>query len=143
MDKAFSYSIDAGLMDLADVAGNVQDGCHIASMGGFWMTLIYGFAGMRDAGGRISFAPKVPERLGGLRFPLQIRGQRLEVDLTPTSATYVVRGAAALSIAHEDELVELEPDVPVTLEVRRRPPGDGALPVSAATDVESASSAAR
>jgi alpha,alpha-trehalose phosphorylase len=142
MDKAFSYSIDAGLMDLADVAGNVQDGCHIASMGGFWMTLIYGFAGMRDAGGRISFAPKVPERLGGLRFPLQIRGQRLEVDLTPTSATYVVRGAAALSIAHEDELVELEPDVPVTREVRR-PPGTGAPPVSAASDVESASSAAR
>ena len=66
MDKAFSYSIDAGLMDLADVAGNVQDGCHVASMGGFWMTLIYGFAGMRDAGGRISFAPKVPVAARGV-----------------------------------------------------------------------------
>ena len=143
MDKAFGYSIEAGLMDLADVAGNVQDGCHIASMGGFWMTLIYGFAGMRDTGGRISFAPKVPPRLGGLRFALQIRGQRLEVDLTPASATYVLRGEAALSIAHEDELVELEPDVPVTREVRRRPvdgaspavaaaPGAGAVPSSSA-----------
>ena len=82
-DKAFGYSMDAGLMDLADVAGNVQDGCHIASMGGFWMTLIYGFAGMRDFGGRITFAPKVPERFGGLRFPLEIRGRRLEVDPDP------------------------------------------------------------
>ena len=137
MDKAFSYSIDAGLMDLADVAGNVQDGCHIASMGGFWMTLIYGFAGMRDTGGRISFAPKVPERLGGLRFPLQIRGQRLEVDLTPTSATYVVRGEASLRIAHEDELVKLEPDVPVTRAVRRRPRADGeASSVTASSGAE-------
>ena len=132
MDKAFSYSIDAGLMDLADVAGNVQDGCHIASMGGFWMTLIYGFAGMRDAGGRISFAPKVPEPLGSLRFPLEIRGQRLEVDLTPASATYVVRGEAPLTIVHEDELLELEPEVPVVREVRRRPVGAGSPAVAAA-----------
>jgi trehalose/maltose hydrolase-like predicted phosphorylase len=29
-------------MDLADVGGNVKDGCHIASMGGTWMMLTYG-----------------------------------------------------------------------------------------------------
>ena len=141
MDKAFSYSIDAGLMDLADVAGNVQDGCHVASMGGFWMTLIYGFAGMRDTGGRISFAPKVPERLGGLRFPLQIRGQRLEVDLTPTSATYTLKGAAPLTIVHEDEMVELAPDVPSTCEVRRRPQAAGeASSATASSAAETAAS---
>lgn len=130
MDKAFNYSINAGLMDLANVAGNVQDGCHIASMGGFWMTLIYGFAGMRDVGGNISFAPKVPERLGGLRFALQIRGQRLEVDLTPASATYAIRGEEAQIIAHEGELLELQPDAPVTREIRRRAPGDSAAAVA-------------
>ena len=139
MDKAFSYSIDAGLMDLANVAGNVQDGCHIASMGGFWMTLIYGFAGMRDTGGRISFQPKVPERLGGLRFPLQIRGRRLEVDLTPTSATYVVRGEAPLTIVHEDELVELEPEVPATREVRPRLQAGLEVPAATASGAGSAS----
>ena len=85
MEKAFTYSIDAGFMDLADVAGNAHDGCHIASMGGFWMTLIYGFAGMRDNGGRITFAPRVPPELGSLRFPVEIRGQRLEVELTPAT----------------------------------------------------------
>ena len=85
-------------MDLADVAGNVQDGCHIASMGGFWMTLIYGFAGMRDTDGRLSFAPKVPEKLGGLRFPLEIRGQRLEVDSDPDVRD--LRGAGGGLAAH-------------------------------------------
>ena len=118
-DKAFSYSIEAGLMDLADVAGNVQDGCHIASMGGFWMTLIYGFAGMRDFGGRVTFAPKVPERLGGLRFRLRICGGRLEVDLTPTTATYLLKGDGPLPIAHEGEVIELQPDVPVKRDVKR------------------------
>ena len=36
-------------------------GAHIASIGGTWMALIYGFAGMRDAGGRVSFRPSLPE----------------------------------------------------------------------------------
>ena len=122
-EKAFTYSIDAGFMDLADVAGNVHDGCHIASMGGFWMTLIYGFAGMRDYGGRITFAPRVPPQIGSLRFPLAIRGQRLEVDLTPAAATYLLKGTRALTIGHEGEVVELRPDVPVTRVVSPPPPG--------------------
>jgi alpha,alpha-trehalose phosphorylase len=45
----------AVLMDLADVGGNVKDGVHIASIGGTWMAIVYGLAGMRDYGGRISF----------------------------------------------------------------------------------------
>ena len=117
MEKAFTYSIDAGFMDLADVAGNAHDGCHIASMGGFWMTLIYGFAGMRDNGGRITFAPRVPPELGSLRFPVEIRGQRLEVELTPQRATYLLKGTRSLTIGHEGEIMELRPDTPVTREV--------------------------
>jgi alpha,alpha-trehalose phosphorylase len=119
-EKAVQYSIDAGLMDLADVAGNVKDGCHIASMGGFWMTLIYGFAGMRDNQGEIHFNPRVPEQLGSLKFPLEIRGRRLEVVLTTTSATYIVRGEESLTIYHEDELIELTPNVPATRGVTRQ-----------------------
>ena len=113
-EKAFKYSTDAGLMDLADVAGNVHDGCHIASMGGFWMTLIYGFAGMRDFRGEIRFAPRVPEALGRLRFPLEIRGQRLEVEMTPAEATYTLTGDTPLVIVHEGDVLELAPGVSVT-----------------------------
>ena len=50
-DKAIRYGMAALLMDLADVGGNVKDGCHIASMCGTWMMLTYGFAGMRDNDG--------------------------------------------------------------------------------------------
>ena len=49
MEKAIRYGMAALLMDLADVGGNVKDGCHIASMGGTWMMLTYGW---RHAGRR-------------------------------------------------------------------------------------------
>ena len=47
-EKAIEYLRYALWMDLADVHANVEQGCHIASMGGTWMAVIYGVAGMRE-----------------------------------------------------------------------------------------------
>jgi alpha,alpha-trehalose phosphorylase len=113
-DKALEYGRYAALMDLADIGGNVKDGCHIASMGGTWMIFPYGFAGMRDYDGRISFKPRIPERWQKLRFPLTIRGQQLLVDIDRESATYLLRDGLALVIEHEGEEIKLSKGVPVT-----------------------------
>jgi len=69
MDKAIRYGMAALLMDLADAGGNVKDGCHIASMGGTWMMLTYGFGGMRDSDGMLSFWPRrAPEEISAIVF---------------------------------------------------------------------------
>ena len=82
IDKAIRYGMAALLMDLADVGGNVKDGCHIASMGGTWMMLAYGLAGMRDDDGTLSFWPRrAPEDNATLRFPVTYRGQMLQVEI--------------------------------------------------------------
>ena len=81
MDKAIRYGMAALLMDLADVGGNVKDGCHIASMGGTWMMLTYGFGGMRDHDGTLSFWPRRAPENAILRFPLTYRGQMLEIEI--------------------------------------------------------------
>ncbi len=114
-ERAAEYAWYGALMDLADVAGNVQDGCHIASMGGTWMAVIYGLAGMRDWNGHVSFRPKVPQRVEGFRFPLTIQGQVLEVNIQQEATTYALREGDGLVIRHEDEEVRLSPDVPVVV----------------------------
>ncbi|MDP6560010.1 MAG: glycosyl hydrolase family 65 protein, partial [Candidatus Binatia bacterium] len=116
-DMAIEYGRDAILMDLADVQGNVKDGCHIASMGGTWMACVYGFAGMRDYGGELSFRPRLPGRLVRLCFPLQVRGHVLRVDVNLASVTYTLEKGSTLKIAHYDEMVALEKDAPVTLPI--------------------------
>jgi alpha,alpha-trehalose phosphorylase len=120
VDKALRYTHDAALMDLADIGGNVEDGCHIASMGGTWMALVYGFAGMRDHEGCLSFHPRLPKEMDGLRFQLTVRGQMLDVDIDkPTHAvTYKLRAGKGLTIAHCGEEVHLVECTPVTLEMR-------------------------
>jgi alpha,alpha-trehalose phosphorylase len=116
MEKGREYARYGALMDLADVAGNVKDGLHIASMGGTWMAIVYGLAGMRDHEGRIHFRPRVPETLGRVHFPLTIRGQLLDVDIQKDSVTYSLRDGDELVIWHEEKEIRLTPEAPVSVQ---------------------------
>jgi alpha,alpha-trehalose phosphorylase len=116
MDKAFRYGMAALLMDLADVGGNVKDGCHIASMGGTWMMLTYGFGGMRDDDGTLSFWPRrAPEENAILRFPLTYRAQMLEVEIGPETVQYSLREGERLVIHHEKEEIQLIRENPLAI----------------------------
>ena len=101
-------------MDLADVGGNVHDGCHIASMGGTWMVMVYGFGGMRDSDGTLSFRPsRAPEGQSTIRFPLTHRGQMLEVEIGVDATRYTLREGEHIAFRHEDEVIELTRDNPI------------------------------
>jgi alpha,alpha-trehalose phosphorylase len=107
-DKAVAYGHAALLMDLADVGGNVKDGCHIAAMGGTWMAIVYGFGRLRDYDGTLSFRPqRPPEPHSTLRFPLTYRGRVLGVEIGYDVTTYSLRSGDRLAIRHEDEEIVL------------------------------------
>jgi alpha,alpha-trehalose phosphorylase len=116
VEKAIRYGMAALLMDLADVGGNVKDGCHIASMGGTWMMLTYGLAGMRDHDGTLSFWPRrAPEDNADLRFPLTYRGQTLEVGISSEKVEYRLSDGEHMVFRHETEEVRLTRESPVAI----------------------------
>lgn len=121
-EKAVTYMRAALLMDLADVGGNVTDGCHIASMGGTWMAFVYGFGGLRDYDGTMSFRPqRPPEARSSIRFPLTYRGRRLQVEIDPDATTYRLLEGDELAFRHEDEIVSLTHASPIAVRSTLRP----------------------
>jgi alpha,alpha-trehalose phosphorylase len=115
-DKAIRYGMAALLMDLADVGGNVKDGCHIASMGGTWMMLTYGLAGMRDDDGMLSFQPRrAPEDNATLRFPVTYHGRLLEVEIGMEKVEYALREGDNLVIRHGTEKLLLTKEHPLAV----------------------------
>jgi alpha,alpha-trehalose phosphorylase len=107
-ERAIRYGMAALLMDLADVGGNVKDGCHIASMGGTWMMLTYGFGGMRGDDGILSFRRRrAPEDNALLQFSVTYRGQRLEVEIGLDKVQYALCDGEDLVIRHETEEIRL------------------------------------
>jgi len=78
-DRAYQHFEHALFMDLADLAGNTTDGVHMASTGGVWMALVYGFGGLRDYRGELSFDPRLPRDWHHLAFRLRYRQSTIEV----------------------------------------------------------------
>ena len=114
LELAYDYFREAGLIDLDDLAQNTVDGLHIASLAGALIAAVAGFGGLRDYGGEISFAPRLPLRLERLAFRLLVRGRRISVEATKTSATYTLREGEPLELAHHGETITLSAGSPVT-----------------------------
>jgi alpha,alpha-trehalose phosphorylase len=96
------------------------------------MALTYGFAGLRDRGGKIRFSPHLPDRWEGLSFSLVIRGRRLRIAIEREETTYRLEAGDMIEIAHEGETLVLSPAEPELRRANRivRPtpkPGPGAV----------------
>ena len=95
-DLALRYFHNALFVDLADLHDNTTDGVHVASTGGVWNILVYGFGGMRDHNGVITFDPRLPSSWTGLTFQITLRGTRVRVNLTREEICFeVVEGDTA------------------------------------------------
>jgi alpha,alpha-trehalose phosphorylase len=105
LELAYDYFGEAALMDIHDLEHNTRDGLHIASLAGAWIAAVAGFGGMRDHGGKLSFAPQLPERLTRLAFRMGFRGSRLRVEVGETTTTYSLLDGPPVEIRHFGEPV--------------------------------------
>ena len=108
-EAALDYFHEAATVDLYDTHGNTADGIHIASCGGTWLALVAGFGGLRDHDGEPRFAPQLPATWTRLRFQVQLRGQRLEVDMTHGGTNYTLLEGDGLTISHFGEPLRVLP----------------------------------
>ncbi|MEU3628054.1 family 65 glycosyl hydrolase [Amycolatopsis coloradensis] len=103
LELAYDYLAEAALTDLHDVHNNVRNGLHLASLAGAWQGTVAGFGGLRDHGGRLTFAPRLPPQLRRIAFRLTFRGTRFQVEIDGEGATYHVIAGEPLELAHHGE----------------------------------------
>jgi alpha,alpha-trehalose phosphorylase len=110
VDLAYDYWGEAALMDLDDLEHNTADGLHIASLAGAWMVAVGGFGGLRDTGGKLAFAPRLPGALRSLTFNLLFQGSHLNVAIHPGEARYTCHsGDQHIDLEHYGEKVRVGP----------------------------------
>ncbi len=115
MDKALEYFTYALMMDLGDVAGNVSDGVHVAATGGVWMALAFGFGGVRDFDGGLSFQPRLPAEWEHLEFPLRFQDRQIHVRLTPDEHRIELAEGDDLDVDVHGERHVLRRDAPIVV----------------------------
>jgi trehalose/maltose hydrolase-like predicted phosphorylase len=72
----------AARMDLDDLTGTTAGGLHLATMGGLWQALVFGFGGIRPRADVLLVDPRLPKEWNALEFSLRFRGRplRLRID---------------------------------------------------------------
>jgi alpha,alpha-trehalose phosphorylase len=117
-DKAYEYFIETARMDLDNTHGNTKDGLHMANMGGTWMAIVFGFAGLRIKETGIFFNPSIPKHWTSYSFTLQYQGRSLRLTIDQENVEIVLVEGNPLRVNVYQDAYELREENPLKISLR-------------------------
>ncbi len=115
MEMAYTFYLRTSRLDLDDYNKEVEEGCHITSMAGTWMSIVEGFGGMRVKNDALHFSPKIPKEWNGYSFKINFRNQILKVSINHNDTQFSLEGATELTVFVNGKAVLVEPNSLVTV----------------------------
>ncbi|MGB3145625.1 MAG: glycoside hydrolase family 65 protein [Maribacter sp.] len=115
MDQAYTFYLRTSRLDLDDYNKEVEEGLHITSMAGTWMSIVEGFGGMRIINDKLSFQPQIPKQWKAYSFKVNFRNRIIKINVTPSSCVFEVLSGNMVSIRVKGKKVELQPNSPVEI----------------------------
>lgn len=106
-EKAVELYARTARLDLDNYNNDTEDGLHITSMTGSWLTIVEGFAGMRTFADTLSFKPFVPADWDYYRFHINYRGRLIFIEVNQTETSLTLLSGEPLTLNLYDEVVEL------------------------------------
>ena len=84
-DRAKSYEmyLRTSRLDLDDYNNDTEDGLHITSMAGTWLSVVKGFGGLRVKNGHLHLNPFLPSHFTTLSFKVKFRGSQVACSIGP------------------------------------------------------------
>ncbi|MEN9386397.1 MAG: Maltose phosphorylase, partial [Bacteroidota bacterium] len=80
-DKSYEFYTRAARLDLDDYNNDTEDGCHITSMAGTWMSIVKGFGGMTVSNHQLNFEPFLPAQWEEYSFKINFRANQLAIKI--------------------------------------------------------------
>ncbi len=115
-EKAYNYFMDTALMDLIDMQQNTKDGIHAANMGGTWMSIVYGFAGMKVNDGKLNINPRLPEKWSKVSFKITFKNKLIKITITELDTIYELIEGYEETIVHCGQEVTIKTNEIVKIE---------------------------
>ena len=109
MEMAYTFYLRTSRLDLDDYNKEVEEGCHITSMAGTWMSIVEGFGGMRVKDDTLHFSPKIPKEWKGYSFKINFRNQVLEVAVKHNKTQFALEGSKEMTVFVNGKLVLVKP----------------------------------
>ncbi|TKC08228.1 glycoside hydrolase family 65 protein [Pedobacter polaris] len=82
LDRAYEFYLRTSRLDLDDYNNDTEDGLHITSMAGTWLSVVEGFGGMRVKNNQLHLHPVLPEKWKSYAFKIGFRHTIITVKVT-------------------------------------------------------------
>ncbi len=111
MDQAYEFYLRTSRLDLDDYNKEVEEGCHITSMAGTWMSIVEGFGGLKIVDDKPSFETKLPEQWNGFSFKINFRNQILHVQVDNSGTQVTSHGTEPVDVIINGKEITLQPQM--------------------------------
>jgi maltose phosphorylase len=115
MEQAYTFYLRTSRLDLDDYNKEVEEGLHITSMAGTWMSIVEGFGGMRVKNNSLHFEPRIPKEWNGYSFKINFRNQILKVAVHQNETNFTLEGETAIPVFVNGKEILVEPNSLVTV----------------------------
>ncbi len=82
LDRAYEFYLRTSRLDLDDYNNDTEDGLHITSMAGTWLSVVEGFGGMRIKEGALQLHPILPQKWTSYAFKIGFRQALVTVKVS-------------------------------------------------------------
>jgi len=106
-EKAYEMYLRTSRLDLDDYNNDTEDGLHITSMAGTWMSIVQGFGGMRIKEDKIYFDPRLPKNWDNLSFRIKFRNSLLSIKISQSEIELSNDSQQDIQIQIADQLINL------------------------------------
>lgn len=101
--RAYEFYLRTARLDLDDYNNDTEEGCHITSMAGTWMSVVKGFGGMRVRNGKLYFNPFIPDQWKSYSFRIEFRDRVIMVKVSTEGVQTILESGAPVEIILNDE----------------------------------------
>lgn len=108
-EKSYEMYLRTARLDIDDYNNDTEDGLHITSMAGTWMSVVKGFGGMRVKEGVLHLEPFIPENWDSYSFKIRFRDWLLKINVTQEKVDIENRSEKPLTIQLFGKPVDLSP----------------------------------
>jgi maltose phosphorylase len=97
-DKAYEMYVRTARLDLDNYNNDTEDGLHITSMAGSYLSIVQGFGGLRIKNQALSIRPACPPQWDGYQFNILLLNQPIRVSVEKSKTTIENLGDKSIQI---------------------------------------------
>ena len=116
-DKAYEMYLRTARLDIDDYNNDTEDGLHITSMAGTWMSIVKGFAGMRVKDDMLSFRPHLPQSWKSFAFKIIFRNRKLDIRISKGTMSIKSTGSGAIDLMINDQVHTFTENTESTIQI--------------------------